>query len=337
MSRNIWSYPHARNLGHPEIRDLLEGKVLVQEKYDGSQFSFGVLDGELKMRSRGQVIDIDNPPKLFAPAVQTVREREGGLRPNAVYRAEAICSRRHNTLTYSRTPLGELIIFDIEVAPDEFLWPGDVEEEADNLELESAANYYLGEGFRVTQEFIETYLEDESSLGGPKIEGVVIKNYQRFGPGGKILVGKHVSEAFKEIHPASWKAANPGAKDIIAGLVDALRTEARWSKAVTHLREAGALEGTPRDIGALIKEVQKDVEDEAAEEIAAKLTAWAMPKIRKGVAAGVAEWYKKQLMEVQFEQPSGDSPARADSSDSGGVMADALSGGGRVVEEITAT
>ena len=50
---------------------LLDGGVSVQEKIDGSQFSFGVTDGELLCRSRGRQIVIEEVDSLFAKAVDT--------------------------------------------------------------------------------------------------------------------------------------------------------------------------------------------------------------------------------------------------------------------------
>jgi ATP-dependent RNA circularization protein (DNA/RNA ligase family) len=38
----ILSYPSIYALGHRAIRELFDGPVVVEEKIDGSQFSFGV-------------------------------------------------------------------------------------------------------------------------------------------------------------------------------------------------------------------------------------------------------------------------------------------------------
>ena len=63
---SLRSYPKVFNLGHRAVRDLLSGPVVVQEKIDGSQFSFGVgEDGTLLIRSRGADIEPEAPPKLF--------------------------------------------------------------------------------------------------------------------------------------------------------------------------------------------------------------------------------------------------------------------------------
>ena len=50
----LHSYPSIFNLGHRAVAGLLGGPVIVEEKIDGSQFSFGVtVDGEIVTRSKG--------------------------------------------------------------------------------------------------------------------------------------------------------------------------------------------------------------------------------------------------------------------------------------------
>ena len=117
------------------------------------------------------------------------------------------------------------------------------------------------------------------------------------------MVGKFVSEAFKEVHAAEWKAANPKSGDVGEMLIRQYRTPARWMKAVQHLREAGTLDDSPRDIRVLFREVPEDIEREAADTIKAALFAWAWPKIRRGLCAGLPEWYKERLLERQFNEP----------------------------------
>ena len=171
---------------------------------------------------------------------------------------------------------------------------------ADTLGVEVAPCLYSGVVESVDQ--LLAFLETDSVLGGAKIEGVVVKNYSRFGIDKKALMGKFVSEAYKEVHDAAWKQSNPHSGDIIEQLVLALKTPARWNKAVQHLRDAGTLEESPRDIGPLMKEVHTDIDKECLELIADKLLTWAVPKVKRGVAAGIAEWWKDELLKLQFEK-----------------------------------
>ena len=94
------------------------------------------------------------------------------------------------------------------------------------------------------------FLDRESVLGGQKIEGVVVKplNYDLFGPDKKCLMGKFVSESFKEIHGVEWKKENPAPTDVVQAIAASVRTPARWHKSVQHLRERGLLQDSPRDI-----------------------------------------------------------------------------------------
>jgi hypothetical protein len=75
---------------------------------------------------------------------------------------------------------------------------------------------------------------------------------------------------------------------------------ARWNKAIIHLSERGLLEGSLRDIGAIMKEVPADIEKECVEEIKEKLWKWAWPHIRRKVVHGLPEHYKDYLLKEQF-------------------------------------
>ena len=104
------SYPKVYNLGHPAISELFSDPVVVQEKVDGSQFSFGIIDGELKCRSKGAEIFLDNPEKMFEKAVEAIKELS--LMDGWTYRGEFLRGPSHNTLKYNRTPRHNIILFD---------------------------------------------------------------------------------------------------------------------------------------------------------------------------------------------------------------------------------
>ena len=83
-----------------------------------------------------------------------------------------------------------------------------------------------------------------------------------------------------------------------------LRTEARWHKAVQHLREVGKLEESPRDIGMLIAEVKQDILTEETDFIKDKLYEWAKDRVTRAAVHGLPEWYKKMLAETAFTAPA---------------------------------
>ncbi len=294
------SYPKVWNLGHAALKDLLEGPVVVEEKIDGSQFSFGIFGEELKCRSKGQQLIIDAPEKMFIKAIETVKNIAPKLKEGWTYRAEYLSKPKHNSLAYDRHPNQHLIIFDISPGEEHYLSYDEKVTEATRLELEVVPAMYQGE-LKDLNTLIQL-LDTVSILGGQNIEGVVVKNYAQFGPDKKALMGKHVSEAFKEVHGKEWKKANPGKGDVLIILGDRYRSEARWNKAVQHIKEAGQLTNSPKDIGSLIKEAQRDITEECVDEIKEALYKWAMPKIIRIAIRGLPEWYKKKLMESQFTE-----------------------------------
>lgn len=297
------SYPSIFAIGHRALADLLLDPVIVEEKVDGSQFSFGLFEDEngdrsVRCRSKGAQLNVIAPEKMFAEAVQMAQSLP--LRFGWTYRAEYLKKPKHNSLAYDRIPEKHLIVFDISPGHEEYLPYADKAAECYRLGLEVVPLIY--EGMITSPEQFRAMLDRVSVLGGQKIEGVVVKNYTRFGPDKKVLLGKFVSEAFKEIHAHEWKASNPTKMDIVEKLVETLRTPARWGKAVQHLRERGQIDDSPKDIGLLIKETQQDIKKECLDLIAQKLSEWALPEIMRGVVRGLPEWYKDQLVSRQFEQ-----------------------------------
>jgi hypothetical protein len=288
------SYPKVYNVGHPQVADVMDGDVIIQEKVDGSQFSFGLHDGEIKMRSRNREFAFGEQDNLFQLAAEQVYRVKDRLVPGYTYRCEYLAKKKHNTIAYDRVPLNNFAIFDIEKSESLFsflaIYP----------DFDSVPELYRGPGSEVTPEMIKEFMDRESFLGGSKIEGIVIKNYNRFTRDGKVMMAKHVSEQFKESHGAGWSKRHPSSADMTEILVNRYKTEARWAKSVQHMREGGLLESDPRDIGKLIKEVQADIKSECEDEIKQILFDEAWKKISRGVIRGLPEWYKQQLLESQM-------------------------------------
>ena len=297
------SYPSIYNLGHKAVKDLFTAPVLVEEKVDGSQFSFGVfiVDGQpvIKCRSKGAEIDVYDPAKLFGPAVEVVKELAPILTPGWTYRAEYLRKPKHNVLVYDRIPAKHLILFDIATGNEDYLPRFMKEREAARLGLEIVPVFGLGMTYKVAD--LHSLLDTVSILGGQKIEGIVLKSPTLYGPDKKPLIGKYVSPAFKEIHKGEWREQNPTSGDIVNDLIKKLKTPARWNKAIQHLREDGVLEDDPRDIGRLMKEVPTDILKEEEHYIKQRLFDYAWPKIKRGVTGGLPEYYKQILVTKQFE------------------------------------
>jgi hypothetical protein len=302
----LHSYSSVFGMGHKSLEGLWDGTVVVQEKIDGSQFSFGVIEGELHARSKGATLMVPDcgPGNMFQKALNTALGlfQDGKLVEGWTYRGEFLGKPKHNTLCYGRVPIANVILFDIDRGNCDYLAQDEVELVAYNLGLECAPTFAYWDGQRPLSDALEL-LDRESILGGTKVEGVVLKNYGQFTPDKKTMMGKIVSEDFKERHSGEWKKANPGTNDVVSNLIEMFTTEARWSKAVQHLRERGALQGAPQDIPALMREVNADVLAECGEEIKERLFSHFWKKeISRGVTKGLPEWYKRSLAESLFGQ-----------------------------------
>lgn len=300
------SYPKSYALGHRYIADVLKDDVIVEEKIDGSQFSFGIFGGEIRCRSKGAVLNLVAPEKMFIPAINTVRSlaERGLLVDGWTYRGEFLGRTKHNVLAYERIPAGHIIGFDINTGHETYMPYEEKAEEFKRLGLEVVPLLCRGriENINHFREILKTI----SILGGQPVEGVVIKNYSRFLDDGKVMMAKFVSEAFKEIHSRNWAEANPGQGGIVERLIEQHKTPARWQKAVQRIKEAGIWKGAPEDIGHLIKAAREDVAAECKESISDALYQWAEPQILRGVTGGIAEWYKDELIKEAFNAENED-------------------------------
>lgn len=301
----INSYPSIFALGHAAIADLLKNPVIVEEKIDGSQFSFMKTgEGGLICRSKGANINMVAPEGMFLKAVEELRSTLDRIPAGITFRGEYLRSPKHNVLCYGRIPSRHIIIFDINPGLETYLSPEAKRSIANELGFEVVPTLF--EGMINDPQEIRAFLELESVLGGQKIEGVVIKPaaYDLFGRDKKVLMGKFVSEAFKEVHAGEWKAehATKGPKEIVQLLATQYATPARWQKALIHLKEEGKITDSPKDIEGLMAVVPGDVLKECESEIREKVFEWVWPQLRRSLTRGLPTWYKGELLTKQFDQ-----------------------------------
>ena len=296
----LHSYPNVYQLGHKLVSNVLNGYVLVQEKIDGSQISFGIDNlGDLRIRSKNKEIDIEHPDDMFRLAVEWIVKNRSNLQAGWTYRGEYLQKSKHNTLAYSRVPRNNIILFDICDGLESYLPYSRVKNVANYIGLEVVPLFAKGVFTEADiLELKDEWLSRESILGGTKVEGVVIKNYNVFTAEKKVAMAKIVRSEFKEQNSSNWKDEHPTSQDIIQRLIETYRNEARWRKAVQHLRDAGELQGEMKDIPLLMKEVSADVLKECKDEIVERLFAYAWPKIMKGITRGLPEWYKSQIDDI---------------------------------------
>lgn len=296
----IKAFPKIFAIGTDYIRNIFQGEVEITEKVDGSQWVFGRIGGELHMRSKGKVQHDGAVDKMFLPAAEYVKGLD--LPDNTVFYCEYLRQPKHNTLTYKSVPKNNLMLFGVCDEAERFVSLHELlVAHAEELGVDVAPLLYRGE--IGTAGDLKEMLQRESYLGGPQIEGVVAKNYSRpFLLNGQpiaLMAGKFVSEKFKETNQRGWAEAHAG-KGRWQTFCESFKTEARWHKAIQHLRENGQLTNSPKDIGPLLKEIQNDITEE--EGVAIKDALWKQfgREVIKEATKGFPEWYKEQLVDRSF-------------------------------------
>ncbi len=304
MPAPIPPFPKIFEIGHHAIGNLFEGEVEITEKIDGSQFAFGVTtDGTLVARSKGKELFFDNPEKLFTVALEWVTgQREKILSvcaPGTFVYAEFLRIPKHNVLAYQRVPKNHIIVFGVREKTNLIADYQQVAALAASLDLEPVP--LLGRATIRSFEDLQPYMARESVLGGTILEGVVVKNYRQYCAISDyhwISMGKFVREEFKETHAEQWGTIS--GKNWLDELKATLRSEARWIKAIGHLRDQGVLTETVQDIGKLLTELDADFVSEEKERLKEIFWQHQSPEILREIKRGFPEWYKEWLAKKGF-------------------------------------
>lgn len=291
------AFPKILHIGNKQISDLFEGVVEVTEKIDGSQLGLGKINGELFVRSKGKEQDLDNPDMMFEKAVEYIKSIEDRLPDNMTFYGEYLNKPKHNILAYDRVPKNGIALFGVyDSVTREHFGMDVISDWAAKLDVETVPLLFKGE--TNAQAVLDMVDKTDSFLGGQKIEGVVVKRYTPWMFMGNIpltvMSGKYVSEKFKEVHVRDWKKEHTG-KGKLEVAISQYKSEARWNKAIQHLREDGELTGSPSDIGRLIKEVRFDITLEEKENIKEELWKIYKDDFLRNAVFGLPEWYKKKL------------------------------------------
>lgn len=303
---HISAFPKIFHIGEDFITNLFKGEVEITEKIDGSQFDFGIdPDGIVVFRSHYQQLTYKPVPRMFEKAKEQVDRIISILQENNLtdiyFYCEYLSKPKHNILNYGRVPKNNLYLFGMKEGRSFVSDSVKLGSYADLMDIERPRVLYIGEVKDVKE--LEEYLDCDSVLGSGKIEGIVIKNYNEPAVMGSIYLpvsmGKYVSEKYKEKHGTEWKGSftSKGKLEIFLG---SFQTEARWDKAIQHLKEDDKLENAPKDIGKLIVEIERDLIEEEAETIKNGLYRIFVKDIVRKTTRGFPEHYKKKLMERGF-------------------------------------
>lgn len=299
----IPSYAKSFSLGHRALVNFFAGDDEVwraEEKVDGSQGSVTLRDGRLYFRSKGRAFTEENPDDMFKSLVRSAQERQSALTEGWIYRGEYLKSPKHNCLSYSRVPEGNLVVFDIEREDGSLLTNAEINAEANRVGFEPISLLMEITHGAPSLDLLTNLLKQTSQLGGPPIEGVVFKrtvSLQYDAQLGKLMIAKYVSEAFKEDQKKDWRESNPTRKDVVAALIDQFTSKMRLQKCIQALRDNGKLEGSLRDIGALMKSFPEDLLVDHRADIAEALFNHFWPDIKRGVTRPIPQMYKDWLVE----------------------------------------
>lgn len=324
----IKAFPKIFAVGTRPVKSIFDTSIEVTEKLDGSQFVFGKVNDELWIRSKGKIMDVNYPDKMFTLGVEYILRIADLVPNNYVFYAEYMSKPKHNTLSYNRIPQNHLMLFGVSDQSqcfidsyDSLLTWGSI------LKIDVAPLVYKGDwrlqsGYQEVFYLLKSWLNRESYLGGPKIEGVVIKNY-----GQSMIIGdlyypimsaKYVSEEFKEVHGATWSKDHTS-KGGLESLKEQYCSEARWLKALFKMRDDGILKDAPQDIGPLIKAIRDDVIEEEKENIKDALWSIFNREIMGATTRGFPEWYKERLVKELYGEDASMGEENMEGSDGVGT------------------
>jgi len=308
---SIPSYNKILTLGSAYTENALIGEVVIQEKVDGSQFRFGLDErGDLVVGTKGTIIGHPDENIMFKPGAEYIFSIEKVIKdffaPNTLFYAEYLQKPKHNVLVYEKVPTNHIVLFDV-ILGGKYVDRGQLEWIANYLNIDVIPELFRGQlkdravggGYSNPLDHLKRIIETTPSyLGNELVEGVVIKNYnQTILLGGRVfpLFTKFVRSSFKERHETEWKIKRP--KESLQEYIEGFKSEARWQKAILHLREKGLLTQSPKDIGPLIKEIQNDILGEETENIKTFLFNKFKEDILRVSIKGCPEWYKEKLLE----------------------------------------
>lgn len=313
----MYSYHKISQSYHEESNGVYDGHIIIEEKIDGSQLRIEILpDGTITVGSHkmdGVTVD-----SMFRLGVESAQRIFANYKPEVKMTifCEYLSKPKQNSIPYANVPLNNIILFDVK---RDTLYIDRPQKElfAKQHGLEIVPLLWSGQGSEIVDKdnpniineaFKEELLKKQSILGHQggfdRIEGFVVKNYDKMYDTERyrsyersthpFISIKIVNEAFKEKN----KEENPTNKESLQKLKEMYRTEARYDKAIQHLREKGEITDQIGDLKFLIPEVKHDLIEEEKEGIKDALWKLFGGEIVGYAVKGMPEHYKKRLEEI---------------------------------------
>ena len=248
-------YDSIPRYGKQGTRDILGTEVVVMEKLDGANASFGIIGGELKMFSRNQELNEHNTLRGFYDWVRhNVDPRK--LFVSTIYFGEWLVP---HTVQYKKEAQCEFYLFDIyDVKTDTYLDWNITVQAAKHLGLRTPEVFFRGNLHSMTD--VDQYLGQSNLTEIPNTgEGIVVKDYE-----GQQFV-KIVSDKFKETKSIKQPSLD---RTDIGTLIDSVLTPQRVEKLIHKKIDLGLLptELDITDTGNVLKALSSDVVNDIFEE-----------------------------------------------------------------------
>ena len=248
-------YDSIPRYGKQGTRDILGTEVVIMEKLDGANASFGIIDGKLKMFSRNQELNEHNTLRGFYDWVKQ-NIKPGSVFVNTIYFGEWLVP---HTVQYKKEARSKFYLFDIyDVKTDTYLDWNITVQAAKHLGLRTPEVFFRGELHSMTD--VDKYIGQSELTEIPNTgEGIVVKDYI-----GQQFV-KIVSDKFKETKSIKQPSLN---KSDIDSVVDSVLTTQRVEKLIHKKIDLGLLptELDITDTGNVLKTLSSDVVNDIFEE-----------------------------------------------------------------------
>lgn len=246
--------------GKQGTQSAIEGNIVITEKLDGANASFGNVNGELKCFSRNRELDEKNNLRGF---YQWVHENidVNSIKEGYLYFGEWLVK---HTINYPDDAYGKFYLFDI--------CSGDSEEYR-GIEVIKVAQRFLGcelapilyDGEFKSLEHIQSFV-GKSKIGDVG-EGVVVKNYSHRNLFGEQVFVKFVSDEFAEIKQTKkHKVVSPSNE--LDNFIDTYLTNARVEKMINKLVDDGIIseDYDLTDMSTILRNSGSKVADDILEE-----------------------------------------------------------------------
>ena len=248
-------YDSIPRYGKQGTRDILGTEVVVMEKLDGANASFGIIDGELKMFSRNQELNEHSTLRGFYDWVK-LNVDTSKLIINTIYFGEWLVP---HSVQYKKEAQHKFYLFDIYHSDvNEYLSSKIVQSQAKFIGLETPRVLFEGELQDVSE--LQQYVGLSELTEIPNTgEGIVAKDYE-----GQQFV-KIVSDKFKETKSIKQPSLD---RTDIGTLIDSVLTPQRVEKLIHKKIDLGLLptELDITDTGNVLKALSSDVVNDIFEE-----------------------------------------------------------------------